>query len=237
MEKTIPLLPCVSITETLDFYCSLGFEITYRQKAPNVYAVVAFDEIELHFYVLKGLVPQDNFSTCYVLTDRVDVLYERFTGGLRAALGKLPSRGLPRVNPLKNLRSGNRQFIVIDPSGNYVRIGQPFAEQTNGLAKGSPGGPKLGRALETATMFADSHDDPEAAVRVLDRALALDEEVPAALRFRALVLRADLAVRLGADDDARRLLSEVDGFGPVADGDVTDERQRVEDLRLQLTTQ
>ncbi|MBN6034781.1 VOC family protein [Amycolatopsis sp. 195334CR] len=230
----IPLLPCTSINETLDFYGSLGFEVTYRQQAPNVYAALAFEGIDLHFYVLKGLVPQDNFSTCYVVTDRVDVLYERFTGGLRAALGKLPSRGFPRVNPVKNLRSGNRQFIVIDPSGNYVRIGQPIAEQTNGLAKGPLGGPKLARTLETATMFADSHDDPESAVRVLDRALALDEEVPAALRFRALVLRADLAVRLGADEEAVAFLSEVDKIDPEAGPAVADERRRVQDLREQL---
>ncbi|GAB2745445.1 VOC family protein [Amycolatopsis magusensis] len=235
MEKTIPLLPCVSITETLDFYCSLGFEVTYRQKAPNVYAVVDFEGVELHFYVLKGLAPQDNFSTCYVLTDRVDVLYERFTGGLRAALGKVPSRGTPRVNPLKNLRSGARQFIVIDPSGNYVRIGQPFSAPNNGLAEGPVEGPKLGRVLETATMLADSRDDPHAAVRTLDRALALDEEVPAVLRFRALVLRTDLALRLGDEDGARALLSEVDGFGPVGDGEAADEVRRVEELREQLT--
>ncbi|UJW34953.1 VOC family protein [Saccharothrix sp. AJ9571] len=234
MEKTIPLLPCVSIAETLDFYRPLGFEVTYQQKAPIVYAAIAFDDVELHFFVLKGLVPQDNFSTCYVLTDRVDVLYERFTGGLRAALGKVPSRGMPRVNPLKNLRSGARQFIVIDPSGNYVRIGQPLTAPNNGLAEGPIDGPKLGRALETATMLADSHDDPPAAVRVLDRALALDEEVPAVLRFRALVLRADLAVRLGDEDRARTLLSEVDTFGPLGDGEVADEVRRVEDLREQL---
>ncbi|QFU86058.1 VOC family protein [Amycolatopsis sp. YIM 10] len=234
MDKTIPLLPCVSINETLDFYCSLGFEVTYQQKAPNVYAALAFEQVELHFFVLKGLVPKENYSTCYVLTDRVDELYERFTGGLRAALGKLPSRGWPRVNPLKNLRSGVRQFIVIDPSGNYVRIGQPIAAPTNGLAEGPLEGPKLGRALETAMMFADSKDDPESAVRVLDRALALGEEVPVALRFRALVLRADLAVRLGADEQAGTLLSEVDKIGSAAGDEVADERRRVRDLREQL---
>ena len=36
----IPILPCRSIDDQLAFYESLGFEVTYRQKAPNVFAAV-----------------------------------------------------------------------------------------------------------------------------------------------------------------------------------------------------
>ncbi|MFI6029603.1 hypothetical protein [Amycolatopsis magusensis] len=66
-------------------------------------------------------------------------------------------------------------------------------------------GPKLGRALEIATMLADSRDDPPA------------------------------ALRLGDEDGARALLSEVDGFGPVGEDEAADEVRRVEELREQLT--
>lgn len=235
--KMIPMLPCRSITENVDFYRALGFEVTYQQKQPNNYAVLEFEDVQLHFFGLKAQEPQDNYSTCYVLTDEVDRIYDLFTSGLRAALGKLPARGYPRINPIKNLRSGARQFVVVDPSGNYVRIGQPIAEANNGLATGPAGDePKLVRALESAIMFADSKDDPAAAVRVLDRALKLDEPVSGPLRFRALMLRADLAVRLDDEEAARGYLSEVDGLDLTTEefGQIQDELRRRQDLREQL---
>jgi hypothetical protein len=40
-ERTIPILPCRSIDENLDFYRALGFEVTFQQTRPNPYAVVA----------------------------------------------------------------------------------------------------------------------------------------------------------------------------------------------------
>jgi hypothetical protein len=34
METTIPLFPCVSLDEMLDFYQTLGFEVAFQQKEP-----------------------------------------------------------------------------------------------------------------------------------------------------------------------------------------------------------
>jgi hypothetical protein len=39
-ERMIPIRPCRSIDDQLSFYEALGFSVTYRQKAPNVYAAV-----------------------------------------------------------------------------------------------------------------------------------------------------------------------------------------------------
>ncbi|WP_158892981.1 bleomycin resistance protein [Amycolatopsis anabasis] len=232
-ETTIPILPCLSIDETLTFYQALGFEVTYRQARPNTYAAVRRGGIELQFFVLKQLDPTANWSTCYVKTDDVDTLYRDFTEGLRALLGKLPARGVPRVNPVKDLRSGMRQFVVVDPGGNYVRIGQQIGELNNGLADvRSADQPKLARVLETATIFADSHDDPAAAARLLDRALAEPGPAPDDLRLRALVLRADVAVRLGEDGQARAFLDQA-GKIPLGEADsaaLSDERRRIRDL-------
>ncbi|GAB3482292.1 hypothetical protein [Amycolatopsis cihanbeyliensis] len=144
----------------------------------------------------------------------------------------MPARGIPRINPVKDLRSGVRQFIVIDPGGNYVRIGQRIGELTNGLATGGRRG--LAHVLETAVILADSHDDPLAATRVLTRVLdraATDGPEPAELRFRGRVMRADLAVRLGEDELARQLLAGLAGTEP--DG-VPDELRRTGELREQL---
>ena len=94
-----------------------------RTRSP----IVQRGGIELQFFVLKALEPADSYSTCYVLVSDVDTLYQAFTDGLRAALGRVPSRGIPRINPLKDMSYGVRQFIVVDPGGNYIRIGQPIA--------------------------------------------------------------------------------------------------------------
>ncbi|HZJ09174.1 MAG TPA: hypothetical protein VFD39_05725, partial [Trueperaceae bacterium] len=65
--KTIPALPCISLDETLEFFTAIGFAVTYHQKAPNPYGVVARDGYELHLFGLKGLKPEENFSTCLVM--------------------------------------------------------------------------------------------------------------------------------------------------------------------------
>ena len=77
----IPILPCQSIDDQIEFYESLGFEVTYRQKAPNVYASVQRGAIELQFFALKGYEPAESYSTCYVLVSDVDGLYADFRSG------------------------------------------------------------------------------------------------------------------------------------------------------------
>ncbi len=124
----------------------------------------------------------------------VDSLYEAFTGGLRQSLGRLPSRGIPRINALRDMSYGVRQFVVVDPGGNYIRIGQPIAAVPAPRAGEAS---RLERALIAAITLADSKDDAPAAVKVLETAMAADDTAPDAVQVRALILRADLAVRMG----------------------------------------
>ena len=122
----IPILPCRSIDDQLAFYEALGFEVTYRQKAPNVFASVQRGAIELQFFVLKGYEPEGSYSTCYVLVSDIDRLYAEFRAGLKQHLGRVPTRGIPRLGALKDMSYGVRQFLVTDPGGNIIRIGQPL---------------------------------------------------------------------------------------------------------------
>ena len=138
-ERTIPILPCRSIDDVLAFYEALGFAVTYRQERPNTYAVVARGGIELQFFVLKALDPAASYSTCYVLVSDVDSLYAAFTAGLRAATGRVPTRGIPRIGPLRDMAYGVRQFIVVDPGGNYIRIGQPIEARAGTRPPRPPG--------------------------------------------------------------------------------------------------
>ncbi|MFF5359590.1 bleomycin resistance protein [Streptomyces scabiei] len=229
-EKTIPILPCRTLQPVLDFYEALGFEVTLQQRSPNPYAVVERGEVQLQFFGLKSFDPAQSFSTCYVVTDDVDGLYTAFRAGLRETYGRIPTRGLPRLGPLKDMSYGMRQFLMTDPGGNCVRVGQPTsADQSHRPA------PKetFARALHHASLLADSKDDPAAAARVIDRVLALDDRPAPPQLLRLLVLRGDIAVRLGDEETAAAALERA-GAVPLTDGQrdtVHDALARLEDLR------
>ncbi|GAA2632795.1 VOC family protein [Streptomyces vastus] len=230
-EKTIPILPCRTIQSVLDFYTALGFEVTYQQTSPNPYAVVERGEIELQFFGLKRYEPTESYSTCYVLTDDVDGLHESFRTGLKAAYGKIPTRGLPRIGALKNMSYGVRQFLVTDPGGNCVRIGQRTSEDQHHRPA-----PKetFARALHHASLLADSKEDPAAAAKVIDRVLCLEDERPTPVqRLRLLVLRADVAGRLGDVETATSALSEAAAvqLGAQERESVQDDLERLAELR------
>jgi catechol 2,3-dioxygenase-like lactoylglutathione lyase family enzyme len=204
-ERTIPILPCRSIDGVLAFYEALGFTVTYRQERPNTYAAVVRGGIELQFFVLKELDPAASYSTCYVLVDDVDGLYKSFREGIQAAFGRVPSRGIPRIGPLRDMSYGVRQFIVVDPGGNYIRVGQPSAVRAAPTAETAG---RLERALEAAITLADSRSDDAGAAKVLDSAFADDPPLAGAVAVRALILRADLAFRMGDSAAARARLAE-----------------------------
>lgn len=235
-EVTIPILPCRSIDETLEFYVALGFGATYRQKRPNTYAVVERGGIQLHFFVLRDLDPPSSYSTCYVKVADVDALYEAFRDGLRRAFGKLPSRGVPRIGALKDTSYGVRQFVVVDPGGNYIRIGQPLENADGWTHSVPPSGSRLQKAVHAAALLGDSKGDHVAAAKVLDSALAAGDPAPDSDRVKALVLRADCAVRMGERQMADRLLGDVRGM-ELGDDDlktVDDDLRRARDLEQEL---
>lgn len=228
----IPLLPCRSIDDQIAFYESLGFEVTYRQKAPNVYASVQRGAIELHFFVLKGYEPADSYSTCYVLVSDVDGLYGDFRAGLKRSLGRVPSRGIPRIGALRDMSYGVRQFLLTDPGGNIIRIGQPLVAA--GQERPSS---RLGKALEAANLLMYSRGDPETTARVIDAAIADDPDAPNLLLVQARILRAEAAHALGDDALATTLLREVGEVELGADERLAihDDLARAEELRLAIS--
>ncbi|MFH9070755.1 bleomycin resistance protein [Streptomyces alboflavus] len=230
-EKTIPLLPCVTVQPIVDFYTALGFETTYLQKSPYAYAVVERGTVELQFFGMKQYDPAESISGCYILTDDVDSLHTAFRAGLKAAYGKIPSRGLPRIGPLKDMSYGVRQFLMTDPAGNSIRVGQQISED-----QAHRPAPKetFARALHLADLFVDSKEDLAGAAKVIDRALALTDERPTPTQhLRLLVLRGDIAQRLGEDALAGQLLERAAGVELTAAerSEVRDALVRLEELR------
>ncbi|WP_190130102.1 bleomycin resistance protein [Streptomyces mashuensis] len=232
-EQTIPILPCPTLQPVLDFYTALGFEVVFRQQSPNPYAVVQRGGITLHFFAVKHHDPTTSYSTCYVLTDDVDTLHHDFRTRLKAAYGRVPTRGLPRIGPLRDTSYGVRQFLVTDPGGNCIRIGRQTSDDLHHRSA-----PKEfhARALHHAALLADSKEDLTAAAGVLDRALRHDGEQPTPVQLlRLLVLRADVAGRLGDAATAASVLARAtDAAQRLTAGErdaARDDLRRLDDLR------
>jgi hypothetical protein len=128
-----------------------------------------------------------------VVVPSPDDLYRAFAAGLRAAYGRLPSAGIPRILRPRNRLGTVRGFSVVDPGGNWLRVSrlgdteeEANKERTTGLA----------RVIENAARLGDAKGDDVAAARVLDAGLARFVDAPPVDKARAFLYRAELAVRL-----------------------------------------
>ncbi|MGV9454503.1 bleomycin resistance protein [Streptomyces sp. NPDC003635] len=230
-EKTIPILPCRTLQPVLDFYTALGFDVTYQQRSPNPYAVVERRGIQLQFFAMKRFEPAESYSTCYVQTDAVDTLYAAFRAGLKATYGRIPARGLPRIGPLKDMPYGVRQFLMTDPGGNCIRVGQQTSEDLH--YRPAPEG-TFAHALHHASLLADSKEAPASAAKIIDRVLGLEDEKPTPVQLlQLLVLRADIAQRLAQEESAAAALTQAAAV-PLTDEEreaARDTLARLEELR------
>ena len=115
-ETAIPVFPCASPDETLEFYRALGFEVTHEQKKPYVYLAVKRGGFDLHFY---GGGKPDPEGAAAVPGDGLGC--GAAPPGLRCRpkekLGRVPTAGQPRIT---RLRKGQRRFTVVDPGGNSI---------------------------------------------------------------------------------------------------------------------
>jgi hypothetical protein len=205
-ETTVPVLPCVSIDETVGFYRALGFEVIHQQASPYVWLAVRRGGIELQFFGFKELDPKEAFSTCLVMVSEVETYHRAFAEALRGKYGKIPSAGIPRIT---RFREGQTRFTVVDPSGNsviYIRRDEPDVEYYLKRGEKRSG---LAKAIETAAVLRDFKEDDAAAAKVLDAALAKDVSADPVDRARALAARAELAVAMGDADRARVIRVEL----------------------------
>lgn len=194
--RTIPALPCISLDETLTFWNALGFRTTYKQKAPNHYAVLERDDWAIHFYGLAALVPTDNFSCCLAMVPAdVAGLHAEWVEALRTLLGRAPLSGMPRVS---RFRPGQTRFTVTDPSGNSVMfIEHSERDMERSEAYKKEGQTVLQKAIHLAARARDFHHDDVMAARVLNQALKREPAGDPLERAQALAARAELAAVLG----------------------------------------
>lgn len=116
-DLAIPILPCRSVESAVSFYKNLGFE-GGPHEFNREYVILRRGSVELHFFLHPELVPSDSSAGCYIRVGDVDALHAAF------ASAQLPSRGIPRMDRLEDKPWGLREFAIIDPDGNLLRIGQ-----------------------------------------------------------------------------------------------------------------
>jgi catechol 2,3-dioxygenase-like lactoylglutathione lyase family enzyme len=120
-DLAIPILPSRSILATVAFYEQLGFE-GGADDYDSQYAILRRGTVELHFFAHPELVPAQSLAGCYIRVLDVENIYKAFTSK------QLPRKGIPRMDALEVKPWGLREFAVIDPDGNLLRIGQIIEE-------------------------------------------------------------------------------------------------------------
>jgi catechol 2,3-dioxygenase-like lactoylglutathione lyase family enzyme len=111
-----PILPSLNFEKTIAFYQKLGFVLSSRY---DNYLIMHRDGIELHFWPCTDRHIAEN-TGCYFRSPDVDALHAGLVAkGVRAA-------------PPQDQSWNMREFYLIDPSGNLLRIGsaRPKSDQS-----------------------------------------------------------------------------------------------------------
>ena len=124
-DIAIPILPARDLDETRRFYEKLGFRATgWWPKEFGGYAILRRGDLTMHFFAYKDISPSENYAQCYWRVKDVDALHAECQGA------DLPSAGIPRLDAVEDKPWGMREFAIVDPNGNLVRVGQERASQS-----------------------------------------------------------------------------------------------------------
>lgn len=105
-----PTLPVSDMDEAIRFYEAAGFSI---ERYDAGFAFVRSNDQSVFDLVLAAdMDPATNHAGCYLITSDIGEWHHRFS---TAAL---------QVTPIEDRPWGMREFTLMDPSGNHVRVGR-----------------------------------------------------------------------------------------------------------------
>ena len=109
MVDVTPTFPVKTMAEAITFYENAGFSVDpYDSGFAFVrYAGSSVFDLDLD----ERVDPANNGAGCYIITDDADEWHAR-----------LSAAALP-VTPIADQPWGMREFTLVDPSGNLVRVG------------------------------------------------------------------------------------------------------------------
>jgi catechol 2,3-dioxygenase-like lactoylglutathione lyase family enzyme len=109
-SRVTAIFPTRDMAESKRFYAAAGFDLEAYDEG---YVFVMRDGGELlHLVWAPELNPQANPSACYIHCSKTELWHEGWS-----------EAGLP-VSLLEDRPWGTREFSVIDPSGNLIRVGR-----------------------------------------------------------------------------------------------------------------
>lgn len=110
-----PKLPMRDKVITRNFYINkLGFEDIGSDDF-EFYLIVQKDNIQIHFFEFKGLVPGENYGQVYIRTNDITALYQ-----------SMLDRHI-EIHPNGHLSTkpwGQKEFSILDPDHNLLTFGQ-----------------------------------------------------------------------------------------------------------------
>ena len=167
--------------------------------------MVVREDLQVHLFGVPNFNPAQSYGSVIVVVPDVDTLYHAFAAGLRAAYGKLPIAGFPRLTRPRKKFGTVRGFSVVDVGGNWLRISKSGDTEKQAAAEPATG---LAKMLDVAARLGDAHGDEATALKTLETGLKRFPDAPVLDHARALLYRAELAVRLRKADLGRSSLAQ-----------------------------
>lgn len=110
-----PKLPMRDKKITKDFYIKkLGFQ-EFGNADYDFYLMIQKDQVQLHFFEFKELLPTENYGQVYLRTDTIEGLYQEFLNNE------------VEIHPNGHLETkhwGQKEFSILDPDNNLLTFGQ-----------------------------------------------------------------------------------------------------------------
>jgi hypothetical protein len=119
VELAVPILPSRDLRESLAFYERLGFENRGAPPERWDYLIIGRGGMWLHFFHEVELDPFTTAAGCYLFVDDAQAVYDEWAA---AGVPDDPTTGSRLVAP-KDTDYGMREFALVDPSGNLLRVG------------------------------------------------------------------------------------------------------------------
>jgi catechol 2,3-dioxygenase-like lactoylglutathione lyase family enzyme len=133
VEFAVPILPATDLDATLAFYARLGFENAGSAPSEWNYLIIRRGNIQLHFYGDPGIDPPTTSSSCYVFTEDADALFDAWN---EIGVATDPKTGSRLQGPSVDTDYGMREFALVDPSGNLIRVGSPPSSEQSSTGPG-----------------------------------------------------------------------------------------------------
>ena len=116
-ERSEPILPSRDLDETRAFYRTLGFRAWFNGGKWDGYEICSRGHLVLHFFLERGLDPTGNDPGCYLRVTDADSCHDSWR------TMNLAGEGVPRMSAPRDEPWGMREFTIVDPSGNLLRVG------------------------------------------------------------------------------------------------------------------